>query len=334
MLATAQSTGPGQTLTLRDVAIPDDGIYRVRVSSDATHVGATGNYVVTVWDSTPQVRTLDLNQQSVGVVAGPYARDEWRFRATQGQQVRLRVLNTSSPGLAFTLSGPDGYRGFTDLAGTSSLLTLPADGAYSLFAYSPTNASAAYSFVVDQTTVAPLALGEIRTDRLATSGARLYRVDVPGSQVLTLDLRSAAPSDLVELYARYGSPPTRETYDFRFDEPGAEQRITVPSATPGAWYVLAYGQQLGDLSSITIAALGEAATVTGVLPARSGNSVPLSMTWTGAGFAADASIELVASDGVTKVAPVEFEVDGFTQLAARFPAGMAPGVYAAQVSRG
>jgi RHS repeat-associated protein len=58
----------------------------------------------------------------------------------------------------------------------------------------------------------------------------------------------------------------------------------------------------------------------------------MTLTLAGAGFAAGTTVELVAADN--SVIPAEIiDIDSLTQITAKFPAGIAPGVYSVRVSR-
>ena len=47
--------------------------------------------MVAVWDVTQTVRTLNLDQVSLGTIATPYSLDRWDFSAVAGQQVQFQT---------------------------------------------------------------------------------------------------------------------------------------------------------------------------------------------------------------------------------------------------
>ena len=91
----------------------------------ASQTASTGAYLVSLWDSTPNVATLNLNQLTTGQIVTPYQVDAWNFAAAANQQVLFHLVAASSPGVLFRLIGPGGFVGFTDLATDSGLVTPP-----------------------------------------------------------------------------------------------------------------------------------------------------------------------------------------------------------------
>jgi hypothetical protein len=171
-------------VTLSNVAIGADGVYRVRVKAPAEQLSAEGNYLVTVWDVTADVSSLLLNKTVVGAIENPYSIDQWQFSATAGTQVRFDLINRSSTGILFDLVGPGDWTGFSDLDHDSDLITLPSAGRYTLTARGTGGDSAgSYAFNLEQTRVTDLALGTFQTGHFAGSGqAELFRIEVPTSQ--------------------------------------------------------------------------------------------------------------------------------------------------------
>ena len=137
MLASTTSTSSGQILTLKNVSLPADGTYTIAVQDAAGHLTSTGNYVVAAYDVTPSVASLNMNQTTAGTVPTPYSMDEWTFSAAANTQVQFNLLAESASGLSFSLTGPNGFSGFSNLTGSSTLLTLPTDGTYTLTAKGP-----------------------------------------------------------------------------------------------------------------------------------------------------------------------------------------------------
>ncbi len=72
-----------------------------------------------------------------------------------------------------------------------------------------------------------------------------YKVEVSFDQTLSVLLSTTATSADNELYVSFGTMPTRSQYDFRFEVPGADQQILVPTTQQGSYYILAYASSLG-----------------------------------------------------------------------------------------
>ncbi len=333
-LASVSSTVAGAVLTLPNVPTQTTGIYSVRVRAEANRPASTGNYSITAWDSTPRVRALDFNQPVSGSINTPYGQDYWNIVAQAGTQVQFDFLNASSSGITYSLIGPNAYSGFTDISGDSNLLTLPFTGTYSVVARSLTAAQGAYSFQLKRTDVVDVALNTTFNGTLNNNEARLFRVDVPAGQVLTLRATDATPTDRIEMYARLASPPTRETFDYRYSALGNDQQIVIPSAAAGSWFVLVYGASVPVASAFTFTPSTALARIASVVPERAGNALPLRITVQGAGFATGTTVELVTADGNTTLVPATQTVDSYTQITADFAQGIAPGNYSVRVRRG
>jgi hypothetical protein len=108
---------------------------------------------------TANVQSLNVNQTITGIVANPYATDQWTFSATASTQVKFDLLAQSAGGLNFSLTGPSGFAGFTNLTGSSTLITLPTAGPYTLTAQGTGGATGKFTFVMAQTSQTPLTLG-------------------------------------------------------------------------------------------------------------------------------------------------------------------------------
>ncbi len=334
VLATAFNSTVGVPVTLSNVLTATTGIYRIRINAPAGRLASTGNYIVTGWDSTPRVRDFEFNRTVAGAINTPYGQDLWNFVAPAGTQVQFDLSNTSTSGLTFTLAGPNGYTGFTDIPGDSNLQSLPFDGAYSLIVRGLTAAQGSYSFQMKRTNVVDVGIGGNYSGTLFGNGdARLFRVEVPANQVLTFKASDSTTTDRIEMYARFNTPPTREVFEYRHSIVGNAQQILVPSATQGIWYVLVYGANVPTSSAFTFTVDGATARINSVLPERAGNSLPLHMTIQGAGFANGTTIQLVAPNGTTTYAPTNFTIDSYSQITADFQQGLPAGTYSVRVTR-
>ncbi|WP_240695693.1 RHS repeat-associated core domain-containing protein, partial [Candidatus Chloroploca sp. Khr17] len=154
-----------------------------------------------------------------------------------------------------------------------------------------------------------------------------YRLNATGGgQHLVLDA-SRVPATL-EVSLRFGALPTRGTYDERIR--GGE-RLVVPAATAGQWYLLIAGNATTD-GTYTIQYDLTALALTGSAPARQGTQADLELALTGAGLLSPLEIALVGSTGTVYEAQT-VDVDSSTAARATFPAGTVPaGVYDVRVT--
>ncbi len=214
LLARASNSAPGQTVALLSVPLSADGTYSVLVRGPANQSGSTGNYLVTVWDTTPNASSLVLNQMASGRITTPYSVDQWNFTANADQQVRFNLVNVSSPGVAFDLNGPNGWNGFSNLVLSSDLITLPYTGGYTLTAHETGGGyGIAYAYDLVTTAQTNLALGSTFTGNFAGSGqAQLLVFKVTNATPVLLTLGNAGAGNVTALYVGLGSPPTRGSY--------------------------------------------------------------------------------------------------------------------------
>ncbi|MBI1915416.1 MAG: hypothetical protein HYS12_11870 [Planctomycetes bacterium] len=359
VLATASNSSFGDVVSFSDVPLPADGTYRIQVRAAAGNATATGNYTVTLWNVTSHEFPLTLNQPVAGRIDTPYGVDRWTFSAQAGQTVQFDLFPASS-GVAFDLRGPNGWVGFTNRTARSDPITLPASGSYVLSAHAIDGAEdGSYAFRMLSLDITPLTLGQPYHGTIAGSGhSQLFRVDVPVGMPMMVSLDDISTSDHNELYARFGTPPTRSNalvylpfgqqgqtnfasyydsvanYDYRFTDPGAaDQKVLVPLATPGTWYFLLYSDYAPQPGSFTLLAQTAGVFLQAVTPDHHGNGAPTTLTLTGAGFDHSTTVEFVAAGGTAYPASTT-SVDSFTRLTATFAAGaVPPGVYTVRVSR-
>ncbi|MCC6425177.1 MAG: RHS repeat protein, partial [Phycisphaerales bacterium] len=341
-LAEAICKSSGSLLTLSGIALPIAGEYVVRIraaqDNNEQHMASKGNYILTGWDVTPDVSSLALNQLAVGAIESPYAIDQWNFSALAGQQVRFDLKASSSLGLAFNLTGPNGYSAFTDLTADSALINLPSSGSYTLTALGLGGVGGTYSFVLQQTSVTELPLGTPYTGTLAGSGqAQLFKLSLATSGTLRINLDDSSISNANELYLRFGSAPTRADYDYRFSSSvSPDQQIIVPAAYVGTWYALVYGNSVVSPSAYTLSAAASQITVTSITPDHYSATATAQVTVRGAGFVEGTTVELVSSTGIPYTI-ADVVIDSFQQITATIPAGAVPAdlahPYSVRVSR-
>ena len=76
-----------------------------------------------------------------------------------------------------------------------------------------------YAFELEQTSVTDLTLGTPYSGTLAGSGqAQLFSVSVPATQALFVALQDSTSTDVNQIYAKLGSPPTPGNYAYEFSD--------------------------------------------------------------------------------------------------------------------
>ena len=334
VLTSASNNSNGQTVSLDDVPLPADGNYRVQVHAPSGHTEATGNYMLSVWDVTADVAPLVFSQQVGGKIENPYSVDRWTFSASANQQVKFDLINTTGAGTVFDLAGPEGWTGFSDISGDSDLITLPSSGTYTVTAHGTGGQYGGnYTFKLVPTVQSDLSLGTAYNGTLTGSGhAELFRVNVPTGMPMLIGLDDSSSAGHNELYLGFGSPPSRGVYDSCAKGPGTDQQILVPMATTGTWYVLVYGESVPSASSYSLLATTSGLVLTEVTPDHHGNTAPMVLTLSGAGFDNTTCVELVAGDS-SHYAASGVDVDSFTQITATLAAGIPAGTYSILVSQ-
>ncbi len=336
VLTSAASSGSGKVAEISGTTLPADGLYTIRVQAASGHSNNVGNYKITIWDISTSDHNLVLNQVHIGQLPTPYHVDHWYFTAAAGQQVRLRRVNASSESVSFDLIGPNGWTGFSDLTTDSELAVLPTTGEYIMAVYPGTgDYDAAYAFCLEETTQIQLPEGEAYSGSLAGPGqVVLYRIDLAESMPMIITLTGASPDLRIELYARLGQPPTRETYDYRgSDSSDATQQIIISKAVQGTWYVLLYCEHTIVGGAYELLVETSEIVLTSITPERHGNGADAVLTLNGAGFEAGTIVELVGSDNSEYTADT-VEIDSAAQITAIFGAGIVPaGVYTVRVTQ-
>ncbi len=317
-LATASSSSSGGIASISGFALPASSTYTIQVEAPQAESSSTGNYALSVYNVTPSVNSLTVNQQYAGTIASAYGLNQYDFIGTAGQQVQLHVTN-SSGGAEFDLSGPGGYTAFTDISSDSSLITLPSTGSYVLTAHGNGAAGGSYAFELDQTSVTNLTLGTPYSGTLAGSGqAQLFAVNVSSTQALFVTLKDGTASDVNQLYAKLGSPPTQANFGYSSsDGVTASPQLLVPSAAPGTWYILVYSVSVPSAGTFTLSATGGPITLTTVAPDQAPTGGTATLTLSGSGFSNATSVALVPMTGAPYKASV-VTLDTFTQLTATF----------------
>ena len=135
---------------------------------------------------------------------------------------------------------------------------------------------------------------------------------------LLIHFDDATDTDRTEVYARLGSPPTRQTFDARFDANGADHRVAVPFAAPGTWYVLVYGDHVASASNFTLLVEAPPVATLGVTPNYGGVGEQSQVTITGLGFVPGTQFDLVPVGGGAAIPAEQVSIDSTTQASATF----------------
>ena len=252
-LASNSSASAGAFATISSFTLPSTGTYTVQVKAPGAESTSTGNYVLAVYNVTPNVRSLTVNQEYTGTVGTAYGVNEYDFTAAAGVQVQLSVINVSG-GVEFDLTGTGGFTGFTNLTSSSGLITLPAAGSYVLSAHGNGVSGGSYALALNQTSVTDLTLGTPATGTLEGSGqAQLFEVSVPSTESLVISLEDSTSSDVNQVYASLGTPPTSTNYQYSFTNGvTADPQLDVAAASPGDWYILVYSVSVPSASGFTL----------------------------------------------------------------------------------
>ena len=335
LLAEASIVALRQLATFLKATLPLDGFYTVTVYAPPRPSPIVGNYRLTVWDATPTPESLVINQQEYGQITTPYSANQWNFSAATGQQIQFDLINVSAPGIAFDLTGPNGWIGFSNLTSSSGLVTLPYSGAYSITAFSTGGAyDIAFAFELVQTAETNLAPGGTFTGTFAGNGQpQLLAVAVTNSGPLLITLNNSGANNSTELYVQLGSPPTRGAFGYESITPNSpNQQILIPSAPAGTYYILIYGNVISTPGSYTVEALAANVFLTSVTPNLSPNNAAITLTLNGSGFLPSTSVQLISTND-TSFPAASVAVDSFTQITATFASNALPtGVYSVQVS--
>ena len=79
------------------------------------------------------------------------------------------------------------------------------------------------------------------------------------AEALLVTLKDSTSTDINQVYAKLGSPPTPGDYTYEFaDGVAANQQLLVPSAAPGTWYILVYSVSVPSASHVHAVGYGHA----------------------------------------------------------------------------
>jgi RHS repeat-associated protein len=335
VLAMASDANTGELLTLLDVSLPVDGVYTIQVKAGASLPDSTGHYLVTLYSAVTSSQRAALDQVVHGALGSPYDVNNYTFAASANQQITFNLLGATNPTIEFTLTAPDGTILFQHQKASTSLISLSQAGTYTLSVDAFFGSPGAYSFRIDQTALASLTLGSAYEGSLSGSDEpQLFTVQVDRQQNLLVVLSDAMVTDQDELYLKFGAPPTRSDYQYRFTPPASgSPQVLALSAAPGTWYILVYAASVRQQSTYTIIATSGDILLTGSTPDHSAANSDTTLTLTGAGFDQTTSVTLVDSSG-THHSPSSFTIDLPTQITALLAdLSLPPGTYSVEVSK-
>ena len=134
-----------------------------------------------------------------------------------------------------------------------------------------------------------------------------YAVYVNAGDSLALVLDGLTASGVNELYASFGSIPTRNNFDFgalKDDRFLNRQDQTLAFTAPpggGTYYVLIYGDEITGSTPFTLSGTVGSLVVTSLTPTRSGNSQSATVTLEGAGFDLGTTVKFIGVGNVERV---------------------------------
>ncbi|MCI0536079.1 MAG: hypothetical protein L0Z50_12715 [Verrucomicrobiales bacterium] len=169
----------------------------------------------------------------------------------------------------------------------------------------------------------------------ARADTRYYRIDVPQGQNLVVTLDDANNSGHNELYMRRGQLPTRSEYDARYSANlAAYQRVVVPSAPAGTYYILVYAESVPDApGNFTLTATLPQFTILDLEPNQGGNRGQVTVKLSGVGFKDGDAVALVSPSNPV-VWAFQTNVVNETEMWASFDlAGATTGGYTVRLSR-
>ncbi len=173
-----------------------------------------------------------------------------------------------------------------------------------------------------------LTLGTATDATLNQGQSAYYKVVVSAGQTLQVSINGQEAAAYNELYASFGTMPTRSQYDYRYSQAFApNQQITIPTTQAGAYYILVYGDLVPSAPEnyAALAALVPFSIQT-VSPAQAGTG-PATLTIKGAQFNFGTTFQLRNASGTVIDATRTLLGDSVTAYATFDLAGQALGSY-------
>jgi hypothetical protein len=276
-------------------------------------------------------RTIALNQLGAARLPTPFSADTWVFAGTANQQVQFDLVNIFQPGMHFSLTGPNGWTGFSEATNGVPPVTLPASGTYTLTA-AGVGSRTDYAFRLIEGSSVALSLSSPFQGQFWGSGQeQLFYINLTSGSPLQISLGNQGAGNRAELYVRQGAPPTPSQFDYRSNGSGPNQQIVVPNATVGTWYILVYCDTIATPGDFTLGATAPSVLLSSISPQREAVNADLTLTLNGSGFGQTTTVALLAGDG-TVYSPSSVVADSTTLITATFAANPLPvGTYSARV---
>lgn len=298
----------GSTNSRVSVTLPESGQITIRPTS--YRGGETGAYALTVREQGQQqaaaqpvaaAGAIGVNQRVNGALAqgdsqltsGEF-RDVYSFRGRRGQQLEVRLNSAEFDPYVF-IRGPEEFSAFNDddaennTRNSRMLVTLPADGEYSIVATSyQTGERGSYALSVAETndvavgqgtasTGDQLRLGREQRGQLATGDTALrsgeftdtYRFRGEAGQRIRIDMASRAFDSYVILVAPSGAQEDND------DGPGGvgNSMLETVLAESGEYAVIATSYQPGESGAYTLRVSASTEAANAPTPSRPGGRV-------------------------------------------------------------
>ena len=139
-----------------------------------------------------------------------------------------------------------------------------------------------------------LTLGVEDTGNLSTGGSAYYKITIPAGETVRFELDSISDGANSEVYVRYGSMPSRTTFDFAANEPFlSDQTLTIPAEQAGTYYVLVYRQSSAGGAGYSLEANLVPFSISEVTSTTGGDAGQFTIKIEGAKFQQGTEFELV-----------------------------------------
>ncbi len=294
------------------------------------------NVVITAGLAVGEQASVAYEVRNIG--AGPMTNASWRDSIYLSTDTVLDVFDVllGDVAVAINLSPDDAYTNSIPFVvpnlgeGTAYLILSVNDQWDELELHRMNNEYA----VATDALIPHLTVGESLNSRFSRDDSySYYKLVVGANQNLVVSLDDLDNAGLNALYLRFGAPPTPAAFDHStLGKPGPDQRLVVTGATPGTWYLLAQGVTVPGSGDYTLTARTPDFELLGVSPSSVLANQDAELILTGLGFMPGASVELVASNGVSYPA-ASVELDSLTQIAATVQANtVLPGLYSIHLS--
>lgn len=159
----------------------------------------------------PSIAPLVLNQLVTSRLLFPFSADQWFFSAVAGQPVLFDLVNITRAGVQFTLTGPNGWSGFSNQTNDFGPVTLPASGGYTLTA-ATTGFPADYGFRLVDLVPIDLALGATYNGRFSGNGqVQIFRIAPANGGPMSIVLRNPGANNVPVVMTLTGAGFDRST---------------------------------------------------------------------------------------------------------------------------